>query len=214
MRLRVPFLGIAAVALGGCFLFPGPKIAAGPSPYGSPYSGLKDKRTAIVIYVPRSTIDEYPMAREEISTFVANKMRASMPSSGFASSVIDPAMVIEWQDSTFNWRNLPETEIGRHFNAERLLCINVLEYSTRKVIGHGEMQGRLRAQCRVFEIPASAAATAPVQYAPATAAWQSLIDIHWPPTQTLAPTQTNEGAVRYRTLDTFSERLVGYFTQS
>jgi hypothetical protein len=217
MRLRALASLIAcssALAWGGCLLLPAFKPAAGPAPYGAHYSGLADKRTAIVVYVPRSTVDEYPSVREEITGFLANKMRAAIPSSGVASTVIDPALVIEWQDSTFNWRNLPENEIGQHFQAERLLCIQVLDYSTRKIIGQSEMQGRLRAQCRVFEIPDAPPASQPAGYAPTQAAWTSLIDIKWPPDRPLAPTQTNEGAVRYRTLDSFSERLVGYFTQS
>ena len=134
-----------------------------------------------------------PWSSRKLSNFVANKMvLPACPPAGVASSLIDPTIVIEWQDSTFNWRNLTETEIGRHFTAEGTpLRINVLDYSTRKIIGHSEMQGHLRAQCRVFEIsPADSQPAAP--FTIAQPAWTSLIDIKWPPPPPLAPTQTNE----------------------
>jgi hypothetical protein len=216
MRLKIPLLALAPLALAGCFLFPAQKLATGPAPYGSPYSGLVGKRTAIIVYAPRATIDEYPAAREEIAGFVATKMRANLPATAPTNVVISPQAVIEWQDSTFNWQSLSPEDIGRHFGAERVLTIQILDYSTRKTLGHSDMQGRLRALCRVYEVtlPASSVLETP-QTAPAYAAlpsaWSSLIDVSWPPFRPLDPTQTQEAAVRLRALDSFADRLVRYF---
>ncbi len=215
MRIKLPLLGLAALALGGCFLFPTPKPASGPASYGSPYAGMADKTVAIVVYVPTATIDEYPGAREEICSFVTTQMREHMPT----TRIIDPRDILDWQDKTLNWRNLSGEEIGRHFAADRVLCIQVLNYSTRKVIGLSEMQGRLRAQCRIFEIqpaPDAAVATnAPfTPYAVPRPVWTSLVDAFWPASGPLDPTQTNEGAARLRTLDSFADRLVRYFYDS
>jgi hypothetical protein len=167
---------------------------------GSAYAGLADQSVAIVVWAPPATLEEYPGAREEISAFVAGQMRGHLPT----TQLVDPQAVVRWQEETLNWENLPAADIGGHFKVNRVLVIQVLDYSTRRPLGVSNLQGRLRAECKIYDVSAG-------ERAVGAPAWASLIDAAWPSGQPLDPTQTNEAAVRQRTLDTFADVLVRYF---
>jgi hypothetical protein len=166
------------------------------------YPGLADKSVAIVVWTPLATLEEYSGAREEISAFVATRMRGHMPT----TRLLDPQEVIRWQGDTLNWENLPAAEIGRHFKVDRVLVIQVLDYSTRRPLGVSNLQGRLRAQCKIYDTAPAAA-----EPAPGRPVWTGLVDAAWPSGKPLDPTQTNEAAVRQRTLGAFADVLVRYF---
>jgi hypothetical protein len=117
--------------------------------------------------------------------------------------------VIYWQNDTLNWQSLSAKDIGRHFKVDRVLFIEVLDYSMRRPTGVSNLQGRLRAQCKVYETQDAAAG--PDERGHTSAAWTGLIDAVWPSPKPLDPTQTNESAVRLRTLEFFADTLVRCF---
>ncbi len=161
------------------------------------YAGLADKSVAIVIYVQPATINEFAGAREEISDFVTKELRVNVPT----VKIINSRDVIGWENDTINWEGLSERDIGRHFSVDRVLYIEVLDYATRRTLGYSDIQGHLRAQCKVVDIESDSP----------TDAWSGLVDVFWPKDRPLDPTQTNEDAVRQRTLEVFSRTLIGYF---
>ncbi len=205
-RLALPLC--LTLGLAGCgFLGIGaaPQVQLATQSYGMPYPGLADASVAIVVYAPLATLNEYPGAREEISTFVVTQMRGHMPT----TRIVDPLDVINWQATKLNWANLSARDLGRHFNVDRVLAIEVLDYSTRRPIGVSNLQGRLRAQGRIYDT--TLAAAGPDERGHVAPVWTGLVDAAWPSGKPLDPTQTNEAAVRLRTLDVFSDLLVQYF---
>jgi hypothetical protein len=171
----------------------------------APYPGLADQSLAIVVWAPMTVLDEYPGAREEISAFVTTQFRSHMP----ATRLLDPRQVLNYQDNTLNWHNLPPADIGRHFKVNRVLVIHVLDYSTKRPLVVSNLQGRLRAQCQIWdaaEVPVTGPASAPSR-----PLWTGLVDAVWPSGKSLDPTQIDEAAVRLRTLDAFADVLVRLF---
>jgi hypothetical protein len=144
--LTLSLLTSAAAALGGCGMFAAADAARG-IPVAAQYNGLADKSVAIVVYTMPATIDEFAGSREEISAFVANQMRQHLPT----TRLLNPRDVIEWQNGTINWYGLSETDVGKHFSVDRVLSIHVLDYSTRRLIGYSDLQGHLRAQCKIVD---------------------------------------------------------------
>jgi hypothetical protein len=198
--LTLSLLTSAAAALGGCGMFAAADAARG-IPVAAQYNGLADKSVAIVVYTMPATIDEFAGSREEISAFVANQMRQHLPT----TRLLNPRDVIEWQNGTINWYGLSETDVGKHFSVDRVLSIHVLDYSTRRLIGYSDLQGHLRAQCKIVETDAAAAASGGGNL------WTGIVDVTWPMDRPLDPTQTNENAVRQRVLEMFADQLVKYF---
>jgi len=207
-------LALAAIslsaALSGCgFLGIGspPQVNLTTRTYGSPSNDLADKSVAIIVYAPQATLNEYSATREEISAFVSTQMRGHMPT----TRILDPQDMIDWQNSKLNWANLSPREVGRHFNVDRVMAIEILDYSTKRSLGVSNYQGRLRAQCRIYDTTETAAG--PDEAGHMMPVWSGVVDAAWPSGKPLDPTQTNEAAVRLRTLDAFADLLVQYFYQ-
>ncbi len=208
MHLRPIFVICLALALpiAGCGLFQKPERPA--ANLLNPYNGLADKSLAIVIYVPSATLNEYPGTREEISSFLTSQMREHLPT----TRLLNPADVADWQNRTLNWFALPGRDIAKHFGVDRVLFIEVLQYSTRNILVHSDLQGRLRARCRIIDAADIVGAQGTALTPPADeATWSGIVDVVWPPYRPLDPTQTDESAVRLRTLESFAQALVRPF---
>lgn len=186
----------ASAAISGCGMLGGQQQSY---PVSAEYYGLADKKVAIVVFTMPATIDEFAGTREEISAFVLNQMQQHLPK----TSVLDPKQVIEWQNGTMNWFGLSEMDIGKHFQVDRVLSIQVVDYSLHKSIGYSDMQGHIRAQAKVVDVDAPDRAS--------QTPWTGVVDVTWPPDRPLDPTQTNENAVRQRVLENFSTELVRHF---
>jgi len=182
----------AAASLAGC----GP-VGQGQRKLIADYHGLDDKSVAIVVFTAQANTDEFPNARKEISAYVANKFRLHMPT----SRLMNYDEIIQWQDETINWFGLSEKDIGKHFSVDRVVYIEVLAYEARSDKSYGDLQGHLRANCKVFETDTPGN----------TPAWSGVIDVTWPQYKPVAASQTNEITVRTRTLDNFADALVGHF---
>ncbi len=209
MKSKYALLLSGSLLLGGCQIFDGffdaifsPTKRAVAQGYTSltDFPGLADKSVAIVVYAPRATLDEFTGTREEITAFIVNNMREHMPT----TRLLDPRKreVINFQDDTLNWASLPERDIGKHFSVDKVLMIEVLDYSTRRLPGHTEMQGRLRAQVHITDCGPNGSDTPE---------WRGVVDVKWPPDRALDPAQNNEAAVRLRLLEAFADRLVRSF---
>lgn len=198
--LALTALAVASLPLAGCGLLAANQYAQAV-PVSAQYNGFDGKKVAIVVYTMPATVNEFSGSREEITDFIANEMRLHLPT----TNVLDRRAVIRWQDNTINWYGLSETDIGKHFGVDRVLSVQILDYSTRKLIGYSDLQGRLRAQCKVVEIQAADTART------GSVSWTGIVDVTWPKDRPLDPTQTNDNAVRQRVLELFSQRLVKYF---
>ena len=208
MTNRLPRYSVAALlvasalSIGGCDMLAGLLGASGQAQgrtVASQYDGLPNKSLAIVIYAPGATLNEYTGTREELTGFVTTQMRLHLPT----THLLARDEVINWQNDHLNWYALADRDIGKHFTVDRVLYIEVLDYSTRKTIGYGDMQGHLRARCKIANSETGETRTTPE--------WTGIIDVSWPPDHPLDPTQTNESAVRIRLLENFSQRLVECF---
>jgi len=189
-------LGVGAAGIGGCGMGGGAQQAY---PVPAEYLGLANKKVAIVVFAMPATVDEFSGSREEISAFIINQMHQHMPT----TNVMDPQRVIEWQNNTINWFGLSEMDIGKHFQVDRVLSIQILEYSTKKTIGYSDLQGHIRAQSKIVEVDAPDRKS--------QTPWTGVVNVTWPQDRPLDPTQTNENAVRQRVLELFSTELVRYF---
>jgi len=187
----------ALLAISGCsFLTMGYNRQYG-SPVTAQYAGLADKTVAIVVYVDQAESYEYPQARSEISNFVATTMRQAMPK----IKLVDPKLVIQWQDETLNWASISEKEIGKHFGVDRVVYIEVIDYGTREPGASDLLRGRLQTTCKVFETETPGS----------TAVWNQPLRVFWPENGPMDATQGSDLAVRQHVLEAFSSQLTGAF---
>jgi hypothetical protein len=200
---RVLGRGILAAALlasplllSGCWIFSAAQQVAGKK-VEAQYKGLADKSIAIVVYTDQATTNEFPAAREEISSFIAAQIHENLPT----ARMLDYHEVMNWQDDTLNWFGLTEKEIGQHFSVDRVLYIELLDYSVSPNRGYGDLQGHLRANCKVYEMDNKVNG----------AAWTDVIDTRYPKDHPLDASQASPEGVRSHTLKDFADELVSRF---
>ncbi len=181
--------------LSGCGILPG--TGATDKKIPAAYLGMADKSLAIVIYTDQATTNEFPAAREEISSFLAAQVREHLPT----TRMLDYHEVINWQDDTLNWYSLTEKEMGKHFSVDRVLYIELLDYAVSPNRGYGDLQGHLRANCKVYAVDA----TSP------EAAWSEVIDVSYPKDHPLEAVKMSPDAVRSHTLEDFAAEVVSRF---
>ena len=183
-------------ALSGCWLFAAQERVQGKK-VTAEYLGLDNKSVAIVIFTDQAIVNEFPEARAEISGFIAKEMRMNLPT----TRLLAPKDVIQWQDETINWFGLSEKDIGTHFGVDRVLMIELQNYSTTTRGGFGDLQGNIRASAKIYE----------VDNASNLPAWRGEFDVSWPKDGPVDVARTNELVVRKRTLEVFAERVVNCF---
>jgi hypothetical protein len=186
----------APLTLTGCFLFAASQEMSGEK-VTAQYTGLPDKSIAIVIYTDQATTNEFPAAREELSSFIAAQIHEHIPT----ARMLDYHEVINWQDDTLNWFGLTEKEIGKHFSVDRVLYIELLDYSISPNRGYGDLQGHIRAECKVFETDSKIDAPA----------WTDVVDVSYPKDHPLDASQASPEGVRSHTLADFSDEVVKRF---
>ena len=161
------------------------------------YKGLDEKSVAIVVYADPATTLEYPNSRDEISAFVTEKLQVGMPK----VRLLNYKEVIRWQDDTLNWSAVPEKDIAKHFSVDRVIYIELAEYSTREPGSEDLLRGRIKALCKVFE------ADTPGD----TPAWKNDFAVFWPEFMPQDVQHSSDRIVRKRVLDVFAEKLVWCF---
>jgi hypothetical protein len=194
--LLVATLLASSTLLSGCWLAAAAQEVSGKK-IEAQYKGLPDKSIAIVVYTDQATTNEFPAAREEISSFIAAQIHEHVPT----ARMLDYHEVINWQDDTLNWFGLTEKEIGKHFSVDRVLYIELLDYAVSPNRGYGDLQGHLRANCKIYEIDAKGP----------DAAWQDVIDVSYPKDHPLDASQASPEGVRSHTLQDFADALVTRF---
>ncbi len=196
--LMTALLAAAPLGLSGCWLFAASQESQGTK-VPAQYLGLADKSLAIVVYADQASTDEFPSSRTEISNFLAAAFRTKLPS----ARLLDQREVSAWQDDTLNWNALPEKDIGKHFSTDRVLYIELIAYTTRANASFGDLQGHIKAVCKVFEVDQPGNGPA----------WSDVVEVRWPKDRPLDPTTGSEIAVRKRALELFSTELVNRFVE-
>ena len=182
--------------LSGCAYLAGGMAHQEGRPVAAEYAGLDGKSVAVVVYATRATTNEFSAARDEISAFVVTELRKALP----ACRIVDPRVVIRWQDDTLNWDSLAEHDIGKHFGVERVLFIELVGYETKVPGAQGYVQGYIEANAKVFEVDTPG--TLP--------AWQGSVVVKWPPDGPIDMMRVSELAVRKNALQKFGEKIAGY----
>ncbi|MFB3893719.1 MAG: hypothetical protein ACE15C_17030 [Phycisphaerae bacterium] len=166
----------ALPALGGCsglkwlvYVFtpeqPDPVVEA-------EYAGLEGRSVAIVVYADAGTLFEYPRARLEVASAIANEMRANVKN----VRVVDPQRVIRWQNENLDWDNTDRTKMGQLFGANYVLYVALARFTTREPGSEYLFRGDIQADIFLYQTSLDerrsrvwAANDVRVQYPPTTA---------------------------------------------
>ncbi|HQL54898.1 MAG: hypothetical protein KA383_09975 [Phycisphaerae bacterium] len=156
MRVATTLLLVTlAISLAGCralALFLPEQTKTVPAEY--PY--LIDKTACIVVRAP----DELLFENANLAWEVADHVRVALEANVKGVSVVDPRKITEFQRTERDWATMDPAALGKRFGADRVLEIELTQYTTREPESPYLYRGHITAALRVYntEYPNSQAA--------------------------------------------------------
>lgn len=165
-----------------------------PVPAEYPY--LADKKVCILVRAPEETVFEHPHVLWEIADHVRLALEANVP----GVKVVDPRKITDLQRREPDWDLRDPALIGRQFEAERVLEVDLTQYTTREPESPHLYRGHIAAAVRVYN----------TEYTNAQAAYRGDVQTVYPPD---GPGQwgTTDREIRRATMETFALDVAGKF---
>ena len=218
MRTTLTMLGLVvlATASGGCNLVAPIFYVFAPTPtkkIEAEFDALKKKTVAVVVYAGPDTQLDYQLAQMELSETVNIELKKRIA----GVTTIDCRRVMRYQDENPDWNECPMSRIARAFNADYVLLISLIEFSTREPGSLYLTRGRIRAEASLYPAmpktaaaPTTASATQPSH---PRSVWRTdaITVIHPANPVPNAANAGNEDSVRVETERIFADLLVKRF---
>lgn len=113
---------------------------------------LKAERLVIVTYAGTEILFNDPTASLEVSRDITNEILRSLPTA--VKSIVHPAQVLHWQESTLEWPNMSLVDIAKTFQADTVLYVELERYTMMEDRSANLYRGRIRARVQVAEAAA------------------------------------------------------------
>ncbi len=117
------------------------------------FDKLANKRVAILVWTEAATLFDYPFARFELATYVGDKLFSEMAQRNQATVVVDPRDVEDFLQKSPDAQIDPKA-VGRQFNADYVVYLEILEFQFRDPQQPQLLQGRVHASVAVFDMSA------------------------------------------------------------
>ncbi len=145
MHRRVVLIASLLLMLTGCrslfLVLPEPtKTVKADYPY------LVGKRVCILVRADMETLFEYPHVQWEL----ADHVRVALEAHVEGVKAVDPRRVVDYQRREADWERMDPALIGRHFNADRVLDLELTQYTTREPESPHLYRGHVTAVVRVY----------------------------------------------------------------
>jgi hypothetical protein len=195
MRIRLLLLAGLAGLLPGCralALLGGNETKTIPAEY--PY--LADRKVVLVVSAPDEALFEHPNVQWEVGDHVRLALETNIKN----VKVVDPKQVFDFQRSEHNWEQLDPAELGKRFGAERVIEIDLTQYTTREPESPHLFRGHVTAALRVYN----------TEYPNSEHTYRGQVQTAWPENGPGAY-GVNDRDVRAATLEAFAQDVAGKF---
>ena len=200
-RLVLAVLLVLSVGLAGCqairsvlYLF----VPASKGPWvAAECEALSEgKIVLILVYADQAVQYQHEqLARYNTAEVVAAEMRSKLE-----VDVVDPAVVEQFQAANINWSDQPLSKIGQRHEADFVLYIELVEFSTAAEESGELLRGRMEGRASLHSVKEG-----PGQL------WQSRVRAVYPPNRPEVADIGVAEQIRYQCLRLFAERLVSHF---
>lgn len=203
-RLACLPLLLVLMALGGCQI--AGWIAHGLTPPPPPevirpeYQGLIGKSAAVVVAADERTLYQYPGAPERVVDYVTSKLAVEVPD----IRLIDPREINKFTRENPDWIAIPYGDLIKELKVDRLIVVDLAQYSTHEQGNRDIWQGNLVARVGVIE----AEAKNPHQFA-----YVSTQHVQYPPDNPVGLLRSNDATIEAGMLSAFATKLGAIFKQ-
>lgn len=160
------------------------------------YPYLADQEVCIVVRAEMETLFDYPHVQYELADYV----RVALESNIRGVSVVPPRRVVDFQRRDPGWERMDPAELGRRFDAQRLIEIDLTQYTTREPESPHLYRGYITAMVSVYN----------TAYLNSQPAYKTEVQTVYPPN---SPGEwgTGDRAIRRATMEAFARELAGRF---
>lgn len=142
-------LAAALALLTGCRLMALPFLMWGEEPtktVAPEYTDLGGKKLAIAVWAEMDTRFEYPFVQLEIAEHVRAALEACLKGTTF----VPARQIVEYQKRNPEWERGSPGALAVRFKADRLLLVELSQYSTREPDSPHLLRGRISAAVKVY----------------------------------------------------------------
>ncbi len=113
------------------------------------FSRLEGKKTLVTIWAPPETLFDYPRVRLELTSFIADKLKAQVKD----IRMVEPMKVEDHIQRSLHADTDP-ARLGRQFEADMVVYLELLEFQIRDPHVPDLVQARIRASVQVRDLTA------------------------------------------------------------
>jgi len=114
------------------------------------YPHLHNQKIAIIVSAGPGTDFEYPYGRTDVALATAQAIAKHVKDATF----VEQEKVNAFQQATLDWITLAKPQIARQFNAQQLIWLDLIQFTTREESSVNLLRGRLTAAVRIYDINA------------------------------------------------------------
>lgn len=178
----------------GCNLVSLPFILFAPEPtkkVSAEFAHLKGKRLLILVWAEQATLYEYPNVRYEVADHVRYHLKEHFPK----LEVVPPSQVNRYMKSHPDWSTERPTRLGRHFKADNVMMLELMEFTTREPGSPNLFRGRVRARIMMYDMSGEEERPKGIALKPAEAVY--------PPDRPIGVLRANDRTIRAETYKEF-----------
>jgi hypothetical protein len=166
------------------------------------FDKLANARVAVVVWTEPATLFDFPHARFELATYVADKLSYEMAQRNLGTQVVDSRDVEDYLQRDLDAQIDPQA-VGRHFRADYVIYLEVLTFQIRNPDEPQFLRGRVDASVAVHDLGADADETRRYELAP--------VHCIYPDGAPILMNATNSALVREQTYRKFAEEVARKF---
>lgn len=166
------------------------------------FDKLAGSRVAVQVWTDPSTLFDYPHARLELSSYVAEKLQAELGQRNMAVDVVDARDVEDFLQRNPEARMNP-TALGRQFQANFVIYVEVSGFQIRDPSEPQFLRGRIMASVSVHDVSGDSRSARRFELSP--------VEAIYPEEQPVLITATNAPLVREATYRKFAEMVARKF---
>jgi hypothetical protein len=193
--------GVALIAAAGCNWAQAWLIATTPDPVEhvpAEYEGLAGQRVVLVVEAEMETLFDFPRIRRQVAEQIAFDLDKHVE----GVTIVPPRQVEDYRQRGYRTEYEAAYKIGEHFQADRVLRIELLTFATREESSASLFRGRADVMLAVYDVHAENPTDPP---------WQGRLQVYYPPSGPLTVAQVTEQQVFTRTLNLLGERVAQKF---
>jgi hypothetical protein len=186
-------------ATGGCRWLAAPWLMWAPEPtklVPAEFPYLQDKKVCVAVWADSETLFEYQWVQLEVAEHIVEAMKPNVRGISF----IPCRNVVELQRQDVDWDRKDPALLGARFGADRVLMIELTQYTTREPQSPHLYRGRIAANVKVYN----------TQYRDADPVFRTAVEVAYPPDSS-GQWGTNDLAIRQATMEVFAADLSGRF---